>query len=97
MTEPEFGVFLQTDTRTGALLAVYFQIRRGKASTVEEVADGAAFANYDRKGRLIGIELLAPCQVTVLNRLAASEPVKYQNRIKSFLKNSMPRKMAMPV
>jgi uncharacterized protein YuzE len=95
MTEPEFGVSLETDKRTGALLAVYFQIRKGKAATVEEVADGAAFANYDRKGRLIGIELLGPCEVKVLNRLAAEEPPKYQNRIKSFLRNSIPRKMVL--
>jgi uncharacterized protein YuzE len=94
MSEPNFRVALETDKDTGALLAVYFQIRRGKAVTVEEVAEGAAFANYDRKGRLIGIELLGPCKFTVLTQLAAKEPEQYQSKIKRFLRDNMPKKMA---
>lgn len=97
MTEPEFRVSVETDKHSGALLAVYFQIRRGKAATVEEVADGAAFANYDQKGRLIGVELLAPCRVTVLSQLAAKEPPQYKNRVKNFFRDNMPRKMALSV
>lgn len=95
MAHPEFLVSVETDKRTGALLAVYFQIRRGKAAEVREVADGTAFANYDRKGRLLGVEILGPCQITVLTKLAQKEPEKYKNRIKDFFQDSMPRKMAL--
>jgi hypothetical protein len=95
MNEPDFKVTLETDKSTGELLAVYFQIRRGKATTVKEVVDGAAFANYDRKGRLLGVELLAPCKITVLNQLAAREPEQYRGKIKRFINDSMPKKMVV--
>ena len=95
MAQPEFKVFSETDKRTGALLAVYFQIRHGKAAEVREIADGAVYANFDRKGHLLGIEMLGPCQFTVIGKLAQREPDKFKNRIKNFLKDHMPRKMAL--
>jgi hypothetical protein len=95
MENPEFKVTTAHNKRTGALLSVYFQIRHGKAEEVREVANGAAFANYDRKGRLLGVELLGPCQVTVLTQLAKKEPAKYKDRITSFLRDSIPRKLAL--
>ena len=92
---PEFKFMSEIDKRTGEILAVYFQIRRGKAVDVREIVDGTAYANYDSKGRLLGVELLGPCEVTALMQLTKKEPEKYKNRIKSFLKDSMPRKMAL--
>lgn len=91
-----FQVYSETDKRTGALLAVYFQIRHGKAAEVREIADGAAFANFDRKGRLLGVELLGPCEVTLIAKLSQKDPdVKHRNRIKRFLHDHMPKKMAI--
>jgi hypothetical protein len=46
-------------------------------------------------GRLLGVELRAPCEVTVLNRLAQQEPPKFKNRVKEFFKNTLPKKMEL--
>lgn len=54
--------------------AVYIQLRAGRATDVREHADGAAFSNYDSNGDLLGIELLAPCKVELLNRLTRKLP-----------------------
>ena len=90
----ELRLFAENDQETGVLLAVYFQIRKGHAARVLELANGAAFANYDRKGRLLGIEMLAPCEIQVLDQIARKEPAEFKNRIKKFLRESMPKKMA---
>jgi len=96
MSAPTFNVIQEVDKATGDILAVYFQIRLGKAKTVKEVREGVAFANYDYLGRLLGVELLAPCSVTVLARLANDEPLKHKNRIKDFFKKSIPKSLAIP-
>ena len=68
-------------------MAVYWSVRKGRSQTVKEFADGAAFADYDRKGRLLGIELLSPCSVRILDKIAGQNPAK------AFVKNSIPRAM----
>ena len=90
-TGVSFGMSVQTDNRTGNIVAVYFQIRVGKAAQVKELAGGDAFANYNTKGELLGIELLAPCQITVLDKIARAEPDKVRN----FVRQSVPRQMAL--
>ena len=85
-----FQLNVETSNATGDVLAVYFQVRKGKASRVQEFEDGKVFVNRDRKGRLLGIEMLAPCRVAVLDRIAAGEPVT-----KRFLRLNIPRQMAL--
>ncbi len=82
---------VEVDKNTGKTLAVYFQIRKGKAADVREIVDGVAYANYNRKGLLLGVELLAPCKISILDRIAHKEPIQ----IKRFLRDSIPRKMAL--
>ncbi|MGH7135903.1 MAG: hypothetical protein ACREHD_09195 [Pirellulales bacterium] len=48
-----------------------------------------AFANYNRKGELLGIELLGPCRLSVLDRVAKSKPVR------DFVRRVTPREMAL--
>src|SRR5207302_1987158 len=57
---PNLRVDVAIDKDTGRTLAVYFQIRNGKAAEVREIEDGVAYANYNRKGELLGVEILAP-------------------------------------
>ena len=83
-----FKVSVETNNHTGEILAVYFQVRKGKAVEVQEFENGNAFANYGRKGELLGIELLAPCKLKVLDQIMKTEP---QPRM--FVRNAMPRKM----
>lgn len=84
-----FRTTVQTDERSGRIMAVYLQFREGKATKVVEHADGNAFANYNRKGELLGIELLGPCRLSVLDRVAKSKPVR------DFVRRVTPREMAL--
>ena len=82
-----FQISIETETETGQVLAVYLQIREGKSATVKEYADEKVFADYDKHGVLLGIEILAPCNVQVLDRIAA------QAQVKKFVRNAIPKSM----
>ncbi len=86
-----FNVLLTVDNATGAPLAVYFQVRRGKVHETREFADGAAFADYDKHGQLLGIEIVSPCRVSVVDQLAANEPAEMRQRTKKFMRENGPR------
>jgi uncharacterized protein YuzE len=83
-----FKVSVETNERTGQVMAAYFRIRKGKAETVKEFGNGALFANYGRDGELIGVEMLAPCEATVFDRITDRQQAK------SFIKRNAPRKRA---
>lgn len=82
-----FQVAVETHDQTGAVIAVYFQIRKGKSKVTKEYANGDAFADYDKNGLLLGIELLAPCRASVLDSIAK------QASAKRFLRDAVPRGM----
>ena len=85
-----FQVTVDTDDATGDVLAVYFQIRKGRVHKTVEFADGNVFADYDRAGELLGIEVLGPCRVSIVDKLASKEPVELRRRTKRFMKQSGP-------
>jgi hypothetical protein len=82
---------VETDSVTGGILAVYLNVREGKAAVTKEFKNGLAYADYDRQGRLLGIEMLGPCEIKILDRIARKEP----ERIKHFLHEHVPRGMAL--
>jgi hypothetical protein len=84
---PELSV--SVDEKTGHVRAAYVRVRVGEVSETREVAEGRAFADYDASGLLLGIELLAPCEIEVLDDLAAKEP----EPIRRFLRGSPPREL----
>lgn len=86
-TKFDFRVSIENQRETGEIVAVYLQIRKGRQHTTKEYADGALFADYDRKGQLLGIEVLAPCEAKVLASVAKQAPAK------RFLRESVPRGM----
>jgi uncharacterized protein YuzE len=85
-----FQLTVTNDNRTGEILAVYLRIRKGKVEKVRELQDGAAFANYGKKGELLGIEMLAPCRLSVLDRIARNEP-----QTRKFIRGNVPRDMVL--
>ena len=89
----DFDLSVETDNDTGRVIAVYFQVRKGKAATVREYANGQAFANYNSGGELLGVELLAPCNIRVLDKIANTASVSIRERTKRFLRSSVPREM----
>jgi hypothetical protein len=89
MAEFFFEVSVETDKSTGAILAVYLRLRKGKSARVVELANGNAFADYNSRGKLLGIELLGPCRVTVLDKITRKEPAA----VRSFVQRAAPREM----
>ena len=91
MKDFNFQLKVSIEKQTGRVMAVYFQVREGKAAKVRELAEGKAFANYGATGKLLGVELLAPCEVTVIDRIVRREP----KTVKEFLHKSAPREMLL--
>jgi hypothetical protein len=92
-TRLSFETNTTTDENTGEVLSVYFQLRRGKVSQTIEFENGAAFADYNARGELLGVELLSPCRVTIIDKIAANEPVSLRKSMKAFVRRSGPREM----
>jgi uncharacterized protein YuzE len=91
MKKLDFNIRVEVDSETGEALAVYLRVRSGKAFEVRELEEGKVFANYDRNGLLLGIELLAPCKITLFDRITVSEP----KEVREFIKRTIPREMAI--
>jgi hypothetical protein len=67
------------------------RIREGQVAQTKELTEGVAYADYDADGLLLGIELLGPCQVEVLDKLAESKP----EPVKRFLTGGAPRELVV--
>jgi hypothetical protein len=80
---------ISVDEETGLIRAAYLRVRKGKVKETQEVSEGSAFADYGANGLLLGVELLAPCEVEVLDRIAAREP----EPVKRFLRGGPPREL----
>jgi hypothetical protein len=91
MTEPTFKLEASFDEKTGRPVAVYLRVRRGEVAQTKEVKEGVASADYDAHGTLLGIELLSPCEVAVLDGIAAREP----EPVRRFLRGSPPRELVL--
>lgn len=72
---------------TGAITAVYFQVRTGKAAKTKELADGVMLADYNAKGDLLGVEMLGPCTSRVLDKIKVDRPAL------DFIRRSAPREL----
>lgn len=86
--EFSFQVDVSTDSATGNVISVYFQMREGKAATVREFEKGNVFVNYDKDGNLLGIEMLAPAKISVLDKITRGHP-----EMKRFVRRTVPRQM----
>lgn len=84
-----FELSVEVENQTGELLAVYFQVRKGSVAETKEYQEGAVFADYNSRGDLLGIELLAPCRIAVLDKIAKDGPAK------KFIRRSVPRELAL--
>jgi uncharacterized protein YuzE len=84
-----FGMSVEIDNRTDRIPAVYFRVRKGKSAETKEFDRGKVFADYNSRGELLGIEMLAPSTIKVLDRVTSDEP---QSR--EFVRQKVPREMA---
>ena len=83
----KFGLDVSFSETTGEPVAAYLRVREGAVASTSEVSEGVAFADYSSDGTLLGIELLAPCSIEVMDRLGANEA----EPIRRFLRGSAPR------
>lgn len=86
-------VSLTHDVETGKLLSVYFQIRKANVAETREFAGGAAMADYNKNGELIGVEMIAPCKISVLDKIIKDEPPSIRSHAKKFIRDNTPVKM----
>jgi Protein of unknown function (DUF2283) len=80
---------LSLDEKTGGIRAAYLRVHHGEVAETREVSEGRAFADYTDDGTLLGIELLGPCTVELLDRVSAKEP----EPIKRFLRGGPPHEL----
>jgi uncharacterized protein YuzE len=84
-----FKVTVTTNELDGSVMCVYLRIRKGASARTVEVKDGAAYADYNQKGQLLGIELLEPCSIKVVDKIAQKEDAS----VKRFVLDNSPRGM----
>jgi hypothetical protein len=89
MTKPAFRLEASVDEKTGRVVAVYLRVREGEVAQTKEVKEGVAFADYDSQGLLLGMELLGPCHVDILDSVSEKEP----EAVKQFLRGGAPREL----
>ena len=53
----------------GRLRAAYVHVRKAKVARTKEVVEDTLLADYDSRGRLVGIEILGPVKIHVLVQL----------------------------
>lgn len=82
-----FFLTVESNEQTGEVVAAYIRLREGESATVKEYAAGNLFADYDKRGRLLGMELLGPCKASVLSRIAD------QPSAKRFVRDAVPSAM----
>jgi uncharacterized protein YuzE len=86
----DFDVTVEVENATGEVLAVYFRVRKGKSALTKEYARGNVFVDYDSAGQLLGIEMLGPCRISILDKITSNEP-----EARRFVKRAIPRQMAV--
>ena len=89
-TNYAFQVSVDVATKTGEIVAVFFRVRSGKPARAKEFAGGSAFAHYNNRGELLGVELLGPCEISVLDRIVARE-----STVRKFIHRTIPREMEL--
>jgi uncharacterized protein YuzE len=93
--EPKFNltVTVETDDKTGETLAAYLKVREGKVDETREHGNGRVNVDYDADGKILGVELLAPCEIKVLDDIADEEP--QSQTLRRFFHESPPRKFVL--
>jgi hypothetical protein len=86
MDNYHFESSISIEEETGTLLAFYHQVRTGKSVKQIEFADGNLIADYDSRGRLLGVELLGPCSLAELKKAFKGEP-----RLLAIVQSNAPR------
>ena len=89
MPPAKFRLEVSYNETTGDPVAAYVRVRDGKVAHTKELSAGAAFADYSADGSLLGIELLAPIPIEILDRASEQEP----EAVRQFLRRGVRKEM----
>jgi uncharacterized protein YuzE len=91
MLKSQFRLEISFDGTSGDPVAAYLRVREGEVLETREISEGVAFADYGAAGTLLGIELLAPCSVEILDRLSEPAP----GPVREFLRRGVRKEMIL--
>ncbi len=74
----------------GTVEAAYVYLSKRKVARTKEVIEDILMADYDSKGRLIGVEILAPIR---LSKIAALVDRPQRPQLVKFLRRSAPQEL----
>ena len=75
----------------GEVEAAYLRLAPGKVARTRELDPDVLLADFDSRGRMIGIEVLAPVRLSELTRLVAESRRTVLRRV---LRQTVPRLLA---
>ena len=76
----------------GTLEALYIRLTNRKIARTKEIVQDQVLADYDSKGDLVGIEVLAPVKLSTLSRLVAPPKRKTFNKV---LRQAAPEELVL--
>jgi uncharacterized protein YuzE len=74
----------------GTLEAAYIHLSDGKVARTREVIEDVLLVDYDSKGNLVGIEILAPVRLANLTKLVDAPQ---RTSFRKFVKHSAPSEL----
>lgn len=89
MSKPVFRLEASFDDNTGEAVAVYLRVREGTVARTVELKEGIVYADYGADDTFLGLELLGPCELELLEHVAKSEP----EAVRRFLRGGAPREL----
>lgn len=63
-------VTVEYDLLDKGIVAGYMRLREGKVARTVEIAPDLVLVDLNSRGVLLGVEILGPCEVTILERIA---------------------------
>lgn len=69
-----------TYDNSGELMGAYFRIREGVVKKTRSISSGLMIADYDDGGKLLGVEMLGPCEGKVFDSIKIEKQAKVQIR-----------------
>jgi uncharacterized protein YuzE len=76
----------------GRLEAVYIRLRTGRAAKTKEIIEDTLLADFDARGQLIGVEILAPVRLSDLTSLVQADR---RAPFRKFIRETAPASLVM--
>jgi len=85
----EFSISARDD---GTLEAAYVRVGDGSVARTKEIVEDVLLADYDRRGKLLGIEILSPVKLSAVTRLV--DPPRRPS-FRKFIRRAAPQEFVL--